>query len=129
MPRAESTRTDERMDWAISTILRVGVATAALVVLAGGIFYLTRHGAEMPHYQAFQGQPVQLRTPRGVVEFALSSHSRGIIALGLLILIATPIARVCFSVISFALQRDRLYVVITLAVLTVLIYNLVCGYR
>ena len=129
MARADPTWTDKRMDWAISTILRIGVTTAALIVLAGGIFYLVRHGAEMPHYHSFQGEPIQLRTPRGIVGFALSSHSRGVIELGLLVLIATPIARVCFSAIAFALQRDRLYVVITLLVLTVLIYNLVGGYR
>jgi len=50
--------------------------------------------------------------------------SAGIIQLGLLLLIATPVARVVFSIVVFALQRDWLYVGITLAVLAVLAYGL-----
>jgi uncharacterized membrane protein len=121
--------TDERMNQIISVILRAGVGLAALVVLAGGIYYLAKHGGQLPQYGSFHGQPPQLRTLPGIVGFALSSHSRGIIEVGLLLLIATPIARVVFSVIAFALQRDRTYSVVTLAVLTVLVYNLVGGYR
>jgi uncharacterized membrane protein len=51
-------------------------------------------------------------------------HSRGLIQLGLLLLIATPVARVAFSVLAFAEQRDWLYVSITLVVLAVLVYSL-----
>ena len=51
-------------------------------------------------------------------------HSRGLIQFGLLLLIAVPVARVAFSVVAFALQRDRTYVVVTLIVLAVLLYGL-----
>ena len=44
--------------------------------------------------------------------------------MGLLLLIATPVARVAFSVAAFAEQRDRLYVVVTSIVLLLLIYSL-----
>jgi uncharacterized membrane protein len=124
-----STLTDERMDQIVSAILRTGVGLAALVVLAGGVYYLVKHGGQLPHYAQFHGQPQQLRTLPGILAFALSSHSRGIIEVGLLLLIATPIARVVFSVFAFALQRDRTYVVITLIVLGVLLYNLIGGYH
>jgi uncharacterized membrane protein len=126
---AGSKWSEERLDWVISAILRFGVGAAALVVLGGGIYFLILHGAEVPHYGAFHGEPAQLRTVPGIVAFALASHSRGIIEVGLLVLIATPIARVVFSAIAFALQRDRSYVVITLIVLAVLIHNLIWGYR
>jgi uncharacterized membrane protein len=39
-------------------------------------------------------------------------------------LIATPIARVLLSLVAFALQRDRTYVVVTLIVLVVLLSGL-----
>jgi uncharacterized membrane protein len=129
MPPRKPALTDERMDQIISAILRVGVGLAALVVFAGGIYYLVKHGGQLPQYGTFRGQPAQLRTIPGILGFAFSSHSRGIIEIGLLLLIATPIARVIFSVFAFALQRDRTYVIITLAVLTVLICNLIVGYR
>jgi uncharacterized membrane protein len=117
------------MEQIISAILHAGVGFAALIVFAGGIYYLAKHGAQLPQYRSFHGQPPQLRTLPGIVDFALSSHSRGIIEVGLLLLIATPIARVVFSVIAFVLQRDRTYVIIALAVLTVLICNLIVGYH
>ena len=49
------------------------------------------------------------------------------IATGLLVLMATPVARVCFSVAAFAIQRDWVYVAITLLVLAILLYSLVWG--
>jgi uncharacterized membrane protein len=54
----------------------------------------------------------------------LLGSGRGWIQLGLLLLIATPVARVAFSVYAFARQRDFLYVGVTLIVLTVLLFGL-----
>ncbi len=48
--------------------------------------------------------------------------------LGLLLLIATPVARVLFSIFAFGLQRDFLYVLFTVVVLLVLLYSLFGGY-
>ena len=47
-----------------------------------------------------------------------------VIGFGLVLLIATPVARVVFSVVAFTLERDWLYVGITLFVLAVLSYGL-----
>jgi uncharacterized membrane protein len=58
------------------------------------------------------------------VASALRFSSRGVIQLGLLLLVATPVARVIFSVFAFARQRDFTYVVITLIVLGVLLFSL-----
>ena len=44
--------------------------------------------------------------------------------LGLLLLIATPVARVIFSAIVFAVENDRMYLLFTLLVLAVLLYSL-----
>lgn len=125
----ESSRwTDERMALIIGDLLRAGVVSAATVVLVGAAVYLARHGKAAPHYGVFQGEPSDLRSVSGIVSDALSGHGRGIIQLGLLILIATPVARVAFSVFGFALQRDALYVVITLLVLGVLLFSLAGGH-
>jgi len=47
-----------------------------------------------------------------------------IVELGILLLVATPICRVMFAVIAFAVERDRLYVAISLAVLAVLLFGM-----
>jgi uncharacterized membrane protein len=119
--------TDEQMDRIISVLLRSGVVAAALVVLAGGIFYLIRYGATLPDYGVFRGEPAKLRSVSGILTDALSFHTRGVIQLGLLLLVATPVARVAFSIIAFALQRDLTYAIVTVIVLAVLLYSLAGG--
>ena len=49
---------------------------------------------------------------------ALALRGKGIIQFGLLLLIATPVARVAFSIFGFAEERDRLYVVVASIVLS-----------
>ena len=104
----------------ISYLLRIGVAAAAITTLAGGILYLAHNGNSAVDYAVFRGEPVMLRNIPDITSDALSGNVRAIMLLGLLILIATPIARVGFSVFAFLLERDYLYVVITLIVLIIL---------
>jgi uncharacterized membrane protein len=118
---------DEKVEQVIGTLLISGVITAALIVLVGGIFYLIHYGTTLPDYRFFRGEPANLRSLSGIVSDALSFRTRGMIQFGLLLLIATPIARVAFSIFAFTLQRDRIYVIITLIVFAVLIYSLLGG--
>jgi uncharacterized membrane protein len=120
---------DERAEQVLGNLLRAGVILAAAVVLAGGALYLARHGTEPRDRFVYHdpGDSCDLCSPAGIVREALSLTGRGIIQLGLLLLVATPIARVLGSVLVFARQRDRTYVVLTLIVLGVLLYSLFLG--
>jgi uncharacterized membrane protein len=115
---------DQRIELIIGHLLRAGVLLSAAVVILGGIVYLARHGHATADYRTFQGELSPLRTLNGIFHGALQRSGRAIIQLGLLLLIVTPIARVIFSAIAFARQRDYLYVAFTLAVLAVLTYSL-----
>ena len=117
----------EKMDNVVGNLLRVGVSLSGAIVLTGGLVYLVRHGSEMPAYHVFRGEPADLRTLRGIVQDACSLGGRGIIQLGLLLLIATPIARVAYLVYAFARQGDRLYGLIALIVLLLLTCGLASG--
>jgi uncharacterized membrane protein len=112
----------------ISHLLKYGVLLASAIVLLGGVLYLIRQGAEPTNYRFSQGEPAEFRSPAGRVRAVLSGSRRGIIQLGLLILIATPISRVAFSFLAFLRQRDWVYIIITLSVLVGLIYSLVGAY-
>ncbi len=112
------------MQTIISYLLRGGVTLSATLVLAGGIIYLVRHGLEAPDYRTFRGEPAELCCLSGIAADVLSLRGRGLIGLGLLVLIATPVARVAFSVFSFLRLRDFKYVFITLIVLALLLYGL-----
>jgi uncharacterized membrane protein len=116
--------TDERVAQWVGMLLRIGVLLAAAVVAAGGLLYLYRHGAEAAGYHVFLGEPQGLRSVAGIISSVSAYGARGLIQLGLLLLIGTPIARVAFSAIAFALERDRMYVVVTLIVLATLVYSL-----
>lgn len=128
MNRSSSPWTDQQVEVMIANVLRAGVMLAAAVVTLGGIIFLVRHGREVPHYSTFVPVPEEFRTLSGICRQAITFHGRNIIQLGLLLLIATPVARVALSVVVFSLQRDRMYVAITLFVLSVLIFSLVGGH-
>ena len=127
MDFSRSAWTDQKIEQIIGDLLRVGVLVAAAVALAGGSLYLIQQGGAPPDFTTFTGEPKGLRSLIGILSAAFSLDSRGIIQLGLLILIATPIARVVLSVFAFALLRDRLYVFVTLIVLAVLLFSLSGG--
>jgi uncharacterized membrane protein len=131
-------------DW-IGHLLRAGVITSAAVILAGGLVYLYYHGREsVVDRSTFEPMPPEFSHPSAIARAALlgrrSANSpvgiavapgrgrgRALIQLGLLLLIATPVLRVAFSILAFARQRDFVYVLLTLIVLSVLIYSLFSG--
>src|SRR5919109_2358583 len=97
---------DNQVERFLGALLRSGVIVAGAAVLFGGGLYLMRYGPTVPDYRVFHGEPAELRSMAGIVKDSLSGSSPGLIQLGLLLLIATPLLRVGFSVLAFALQRD-----------------------
>jgi uncharacterized membrane protein len=124
MPKVRRRWQDRDVEIVIARLLRVGVFTSWFVVFFGAFIYLHHFGRAVPHYRVFAGEPTDLRSVRGVARAALQLRGRGIIQFGLLLLIATPILRVIFSVFAFMLEKDRLYVLLTLIVLAVLLFSL-----
>jgi len=115
---------DQRVDEIIGALLRFGVGLAAAVVAIGGIWYLIQYGLSAPSYHVFRSEPADLRSVRRIVRSLPGFQPQDVIQFGLVLLIATPVARVIFSVVAFWRQRDRAYVLITLIVLAVLMYSL-----
>jgi len=116
--------TDQRLDQALGHLLRGGVVLAGMVVLLGGVAYLLKHWDAPTDNHVFREESEQLRHPAGILRTALALDPSGIIQLGVLLLIATPVARVIFTVFAFGRQRDWAYVVITLIVLSLLLFGL-----
>ncbi len=127
MRQSERIWTNSRSQGIISLILRCGVIISAAVALSGGVFYLVHYGGNEPAYHIFRGEPTDLRTVSGILRDALLLRSRGIIQLGILLLITTSVIRVVFSVVAFLLQRDYTYALVTVIVLVMLIYGLTGG--
>jgi len=123
MTEDRQTRMDQRLEVIIGYTLRIGVVMAAVIVLIGGALYLVQNGSTTPHYHTFHAAK-HSDTLSGIAQNIRALNSYGIIQLGLLMLIATPIVRVVLSIVAFALERDVLYVVATVIVLAVLLYSL-----
>jgi uncharacterized membrane protein len=106
----------------LASLLRSGVLFSA--VLVGGVLNLLRHGTEPVIWEKFHGEPASLRTLTGIADAALAAQGRGIIQLGLLLLVAVPVLRVAISFVMFLRKRDLAFVGFTLCVLLVLGYSL-----
>lgn len=122
------TASEQQLENLLSNLLKYGVMIASAVVLLGGVLYLIRHGAEPAEYKFFQGETLKFYSLSGVVAAVLSGSSRGIIQLGILLLIATPVLRVIVSLLTFIRQREFIYVVITSLVMASLTYSLIGAY-
>ncbi len=93
LTNAQSGWNDEKMEASIGMLLRVGVTASALVIFIGGALYLLHPTGPRPGYRVFRGPSAALSHPVVILHGALAGDSRSIISLGLLMLIATPIAR------------------------------------
>jgi uncharacterized membrane protein len=116
--------TDQKTEELVGQLLRFGVTAAATIVVAGAAIYLVRHGFQPANYRVFKGEPSDLRSWRGIVHEALHARGRGIMQLGLLVLLLTPVARVVFAGFAFAMERDWFYVGVSAFVFLVLLYSM-----
>ena len=121
MPRP---RRDQKLERMVGAVLRGGVIVSALIALVGAFLYLTASGGTRVDYHVFRGEPLSLRQVSAIVADAAALHPRGIMQLGIVLLLATPLLRVVLSAVSFAIQRDALYVVVTAMVFAVLLFSL-----
>ena len=115
-PELERQPVHERIsiETASSWVLRIGVITSVVVMLAGLVLGLVRRSVtvyEMEH-EKFNGSPHLLW--HGVT----TGSGFALMEIGLLILVLTPIVRVGTAMLLFAIEdRDWIYTVVTFAVL------------
>jgi uncharacterized membrane protein len=115
---------DREVDQVIGRLLQIGVLLSTIVVLIGGARLLMTMGSSPVSFSTFHGESPELRSVGAALRAALAGDPRATIQLGLVLLIATPVARVALTLIAFAIQRDRLYVLLTTVVLALLLYGL-----
>ena len=103
----------------IGWVLQGGVLLSAAVIVIG--LFL-----EFLQPNKFAPQKLQLfpHTFGQVWTGLLVLRPQAVIALGLLLLIATPVVRVAVSIVAFAAEHDWRFVVITLLVLLILLFSI-----
>lgn len=120
----------ESMNVVISRVLRYGVLLSSAVIVVGTALLLASEGfsSASPYLAYDPGQ-----VPHGAFPVTLAALTQGVLSLspfavielGVLLLLATPVSRVLFSIFLFAAERDRMYVYITLGVLCLLLFSLI----
>ncbi|MET3875930.1 DUF1634 domain-containing protein [Chitinophaga sp. OAE865] len=118
---------DKDVQQLIGKQLRIGVIVSSIIVFIGGAIYLVRHGHEQPSYADFTGVREGLTSLPGIWQGVMENKGMNIIQLGIVLLIATPIIRIAFSVIAFLVEKDFLYVGITLLVLGIILFSMLGG--
>jgi uncharacterized membrane protein len=112
---------DKQVEAFTAQVLRAGVFLSCLISVVGLGLYLLHHASSTPNYHVFHSVNGRLRSLRQLVPEAFRGNPMAIIQLGVLLLIATPVARVAFLVGAFALERDRMYVLVSATVLVILL--------
>lgn len=121
---AGQTEPDRRLrqtELVISHVLRGGVVVSAAIIFVGVVWF---------YLQMAIAGPVTLAYPHsfsGIFRRLFHGQPLAMVALGLLILLLTPILRVAISIVVFALEHDWLYTVITITVLIILLVSLLLG--
>ncbi|MDE1177370.1 MAG: DUF1634 domain-containing protein [Edaphobacter sp.] len=114
----------------ISATLRIGITGAAILGVIGGAWYLGAYGSHSVSFATFRGTSSAFLSPVEIVREIVSPYAQpagkrelAVVQLGILLLLATPVMRVALSVVGFALERDKTYVVITSVVLMTLLIS------
>lgn len=118
--------TPRQMEMFIGRMLRVGVFTACIVAVLGGVLYVVQYGGNSVDFSEFT-TAMAVESIGEVINGVLVLDAVSVIQLALLILLATPILRVVFSILAFMIERDYLYVFITLVVLIIIVFNIFNG--
>lgn len=115
---------DKDVQLILGTLLRVGVLLSTGIVLVGGILFISTHTQQKVSFENFKPEAAKFSSIGAIFVGLRRFDGLAIIQFGVLLLIFTPIARVVFSIFSFLMEKDYMYVLIGLIVLCVIITSL-----
>jgi uncharacterized membrane protein len=118
---------DRDLEFLMGVLLIIGVIISGTIVFIGTIIYLIENPDLKNNYNIFIGEPQRLRNLIEIMRGAFHFQGRPLIQFGLVLLIATPVARVVFAVFGFFVEKDRMYTMISLFVLITLLLSLIGG--
>lgn len=113
----------------IGNLLRYGVWISLSVAFIGGIVYLLHNGNQIEDYTVFKENDRNIfEVIAAIYHGAIQGNGESIIFTGIIFLFLTPVLRVILSLFSFLLEKDYLYVGITLIVISIIIISISFGF-
>ncbi|MDV6167358.1 DUF1634 domain-containing protein [Flavobacterium sp. DG1-102-2] len=120
---------DKNFQLIIGNLLRYGVWISLAFAALGGVIYLIHHGGELENYSNFVEKDSNLFVViDSVIEGAIQGRGESVIFFGVILLFLTPVLRILLSLMSFILEKDYLYTVITLVVILIIIISIGFGF-
>ncbi len=121
--------TDQTIQKIIGNVLKYGVRTVLIIAAIGGSIFLYDHSSETVDYTRFTENDNSIfHVTADVLKGVASYDARSIIFLAILVLFCTPFIRLLLSLVSFILEKDRLYVFITTVVLVIIGFSVYFGF-
>lgn len=113
----------------IGNLLRYGVWISLSVAFIGGIVYLLHNGSQIEDYSVFKENDRNIfEVIAAIYNGAIQGDGASLIFTGIILLFLTPVLRVLLSLFSFLLEKDYLYVGITLIVILIIIISISFGF-
>ncbi|MFB9065615.1 DUF1634 domain-containing protein [Flavobacterium branchiarum] len=113
----------------IGNLLRYGVWISLSVAFIGGIIYLMNHGGDIEDYSVFKENDRNIfEVITAICNGVIKGNGESIIFFGVILLFLTPVLRVILSLFSFLLEKDYMYVVITLIVIFIILVSVSLGF-
>ncbi|MFC3562087.1 DUF1634 domain-containing protein [Pedobacter jamesrossensis] len=115
---------DKDIQLILGTLLRAGVIISMSIVLVGGVIFLIHNKGVITDYRVFKPELSKFSSIASIFKGVLTFHGDAIVQFGVLMLIFTPIARIVFAIFSFLIEKDYLYVLIGLIILSIITLSL-----
>ncbi|WP_374172564.1 DUF1634 domain-containing protein [Flavobacterium tructae] len=113
----------------IGNLLRYGVWISLSVAFIGGIVYLLHHHADIEDYSVFRENDRNIfEVISAIYQGVIQGNGESLIFFGIILLFLTPVLRVLLSLFSFLLEKDYLYVGITLIVIVIILISVSFGF-
>lgn len=124
MAASKENMNDKDIQVILGTLLRAGVIISMTIVLIGGIIFLIHQKGVITDYKVFKPELAGFSSISAIFKGLLTFHGDAIVQFGILMLIFTPVARIVFAIFSFLIEKDYLYVLIGLIILSIITISL-----
>jgi uncharacterized membrane protein len=118
------------LETGIASVLRTGVTLSLVLIVGGTVVSFLHHPEYLRSLVALERltRPgIAMHSVAQVAAGLAAGRGQAIVALGLLLLLATPVIRVALSLLLFLRSRDRVFSFLTLIVLVLLFVSLALG--
>lgn len=113
----------------IGNLLRYGVWISLSIAFIGGIIYLANHGNDLEDYSVFKENDNNIfNVIANVYNGVILGRGEYVIFLGIVLLFLTPMLRLLISLFVFFLEKDYLYVWITMIVVFIIGMSISFGF-